>query len=101
MARRMQREVVVLPQPLSPTRASVSPSPDREADVVDGAHCADRLLEEAAPDREELLEVADVEQWSGRRSTAPSVPFLPRSRCRPGAPCPWTHSSSDPAGTPP
>ena len=62
MARRMQRAVVVLPQPLSPTRPSVSPFVDVEVDAVDGADVAHRPLQEALPDRKELLQPVTSQQ---------------------------------------
>ena len=59
----MQRAIVDLPQPDSPTTPSVSPSLDGEADAVDRLHRGDLLLEDdPARDREVLLEVLDDEQ---------------------------------------
>ena len=65
MARRMQRDAVVLPQPLSPTSPSVSPSLTVKLDIVDGAHMADDALQEALGDGEEFLQAAHVEQRLG------------------------------------
>ena len=60
---------VDLPQPDSPTRPSVSPRADREADVVDGAHVADVAVEEDARlDRKPDLEVLDLDRDCRRRS---------------------------------
>ena len=67
MARRMQRAVVVLPQPLSPTSAERLALVDVKVDAVHGAHVADRPLQKALPDRKELLQAGDPEQ---RRSAA-------------------------------
>ena len=73
MARRMQRAVVVLPQPLSPTRPSVSPSCTVKLDVVDRAHMADDAAEHALGDREELPQSAHVEQRRGHAGSAASL----------------------------
>ena len=55
-SRAMQRAIVDLPQPDSPTTPSVSPAFDREADAVDGLDRADLLLEhDPLRDREVLL----------------------------------------------
>ena len=57
--RRIESEVTLLPQPDSPTTASVSPGAHRERHAVDRAH--------DAVAREEMgLEVLDLEQRSGR-----------------------------------
>ena len=66
------RPVVVLPQPDSPTRESVSPVADREVQPVDGLDGADLALEQAAPDREVL--------GQPRRPTAGSVAAVPGRR---------------------
>ena len=59
----MARPVVLLPQPDSPTRPSVSPLLDGEGDAVDGLHRADLALEDdAAREREVHHEVIDLEQ---------------------------------------
>ena len=75
--RMMQRAIVDLPQPDSPTTPSVSPSRTRERHAVDRLHRGDLLLEDdPARDREVLLEVLDDEQLvarqRGRSSSAPS-----------------------------
>ena len=53
------RESVVLPQPDSPTRPSVSPALMRQVDAVDGVDLADGALEEPRADREVLDEALD------------------------------------------
>ena len=53
---------MVLPQPLSPTSASVSPSSTWKLTSSTARTCADDALEEALVDREVLAEVADLEQ---------------------------------------
>ena len=73
MARRMQRAVVVLPQPLSPTRPSVSPSLHSEAHVVHSAHMAGDAAEHALRDREELAQPANVEQRRGGHAGSVAV----------------------------
>ncbi len=60
--RMMARPMVVLPLPLSPTRPTVWPFLDFEADVVDGLHLADLVAEDAAQDGEVDLEVIDAEE---------------------------------------
>ena len=60
--RRMVRPVVVLPQPLSPTRPKVSPLLIVEADAVDRLDVADLAAEDAAQDREVGLQVLHLEQ---------------------------------------
>ena len=84
--RRMQRPVVVLPQPDSPTRPSVSPARDVEADAVDRVHLADAR---ARADRRSigkcLTQVADAQS----RRLGHGTPLLstactrPRGRARP------------------
>ena len=62
-SRMTQRASVDLPQPDSPTTPSVSPWRTVKRDVVDGLHGSDLLLEDdAAGDREVLLQVLDDEQ---------------------------------------
>ena len=51
ISRRMQRPVVDLPQPDSPTSPSVSPARDVEAHAVDGMHAVDLAREAPALDR--------------------------------------------------
>ena len=59
----MARPVVLLPQPDSPTRPSVSPRLTVKRDVVDGPHPADLALQDdALGDREIHLEVLDSEE---------------------------------------
>ena len=59
--------------------------PDVELTSSTARTCADRLPQEAAPNREELLEVLHVQQvWPSL--TAPSVPFLPREPLPPRGP---------------
>ncbi len=74
IARRMQREVVVLPQPLSPTSDSVSPRRSVEAHVVDRPHVADQPAQESPADREELPKAPHVEKKpvGGRVRVEPS-----------------------------
>ena len=64
----MQRAIVDLPQPDSPTTPSVSPSRRVKRDAVDRLHGRDLLLEDdPARDREVLLQVLDDEQLVGRQ----------------------------------
>ena len=58
----MQRPVVVLPLPDSPTRPKVSPSLDREADVVDGADDARRCRRGRRGARTPSTRMPDFEQ---------------------------------------
>ena len=62
---------VVLPEPLSPTIASVSPRCDREADIVDGDHLAPLAAEPAGLAGKEHL---------ARPSTSRSGPVLAIAR---------------------
>ena len=62
MRRRSSRPTVVLPQPDSPTRPSVSPRRISKLDAVDGLDRPDRALQDAALDREVLDEVADLDE---------------------------------------
>ena len=61
MARRMQRAVVVLPQPDSPTRPSVSPCSMAKLTSSHRPHRGDDAAAEAATDLEELLQPAHLE----------------------------------------
>ena len=70
---RMQRAVVVLPQPLSPTRPERLALVDVEADAVDRAHVADRPLQKALANREELLQSASTPRATASRHGAHSV----------------------------
>ena len=70
----MQRDVVVLPQPLSPTSASVSPGSHVEAHAVDRAHVADHATEKAPADREELLQALDFEERRARPAEPSCAP---------------------------
>ena len=86
----MQRAIVDLPQPDSPTTPSVSPFLHRERHAVDGLHGRDFLLEDdPARDREVLLQVLDDEQLVAgglplrRRQPRPCVSVV----VTPPAPC--------------
>ena len=82
-SRMMQRAIVDLPQPDSPTTPSVSPCADREADAVDRLHGADLLLEDdPARDGEVLLQILDDEQLVATQPFAPA-----RAGLRPGRRC--------------
>ena len=64
---------VVLPQPDSPTRPSVSPRADVEEHAVDGPHGADLAdAQHAAPDLEVLDDLADADE---RRSSPSAAAF--------------------------
>ena len=65
MARRMQREVVVLPQPLSPTRPSVSPSLTKKLTSSTARTLPIVLREEPLLDREVLAEVPHFQERRG------------------------------------
>ena len=68
MSRSSSRPTVVLPQPDSPTSPSVSPRRISNDDAVDGLHLTDGPLQDAAPHREVLHEVADLdERYDARR----------------------------------
>ena len=94
-SRMMHRPSVDLPQPDSPTRPSVSPGPDLEADVVDRVHPADLALDDdAVLDREVLLDVLDAQQHfpvvghfpvvaRGHAGSSDSSGWIARSRCVP------------------
>ena len=94
----MVRQSVDLPQPDSPTRPSVSPGRDVEADVVDRPHRADLAVDQQPRlDREVLDEVVDLEQVLAvlRRRPGPSRGGRvglsrscagPPARCRPRRP---------------
>ena len=60
----MQRPTVVLPEPLSPTRPSVSPWPIAKRHAVHRLHHGAR-----AGDRKELGEVAHLEDGAHGRAT--------------------------------
>ena len=62
ISRSMQRPVVVLPLPDSPTSPNVSPSLDREAHVVDGRDDACRARNRPAAAREVLDEMRDLDE---------------------------------------
>ena len=65
------REVVVLPQPDSPTSPSVSPALDVEGDVVDRLDVAERAREQdALGEGEVLAQLLDAQQGTARRSLA-------------------------------
>ena len=72
--RMMQRAIVDLPQPDSPTTPSVSPSLDAEADPVDRLHGRDLLLEDdPARDREVLRQALDDEEIVAARGSRRSA----------------------------
>ena len=91
---------MVLPQPDSPTRPSVSPRRMSRSDPVDRLDHPDRPLQDAAADREVLDQAADLDQrrrgrpirdrrrpgrrrWTGPASEAGSrLRSIPRSRRR-------------------
>ena len=54
----ISRAVVLLPQPVSPTRPSVSPRRDVEVDPVDRLHGADFFLHDDAARQREVLDQA-------------------------------------------
>ena len=62
ISRRMQRPVVDLPQPELAHQAERLALADVEAHAVDGMHPIDLAREDAAGNREVLLEIADGEQ---------------------------------------
>ena len=79
-SRRMQRPVVVLPQPLSPTRPSVSPRRDGEVDAVDRLHLADLArADDALGDREMHAQAAAPRAAALRLDRA----FMPRAPAAP------------------
>ena len=82
----MQRAIVDLPQPDSPTMPSVSPCLHREADAVDRLDRADLLLEDdPARDREVLLQVLDDEQLVAFSRRPPGLGLRHRARQRASA----------------
>ena len=95
IARRMQREVVVLPQPRLADQRQRLAAVDGEAHVVDRAHLADDATEQAAVDGIVFAQSADVEDAghaNGRRGRSPNplpqgegecAAFMPVSRFHP------------------
>ena len=89
MSRSSSRPTVVLPQPDSPTRPSVSPRRTDEVDAVDGAHLGDGPLQDAAADRGTTLTgrgsrpaaVASISAGVGGGRSAPTLAF---TSCRLG-----------------
>ena len=80
-ARRMQREVVVLPQPLSPTSERVSPRRIVKLTSSTARTWPTTRPQQAAADREPFLQVLDLED--GRRAP-PSPRLLHEARHRRG-----------------
>ena len=66
--RRIESAVTLLPQPLSPTTASVSPALDRVGDAVNGAH-------DTVAGKEMRLEILDREE----RCARPALPHMRRA----------------------
>ena len=62
ISRSTSRPSVDLPQPDSPTSASVSPAVERKADAVDRRQHRSRTAEQRAPDDEMPADVLDLEQ---------------------------------------
>ena len=77
--RSTRRPVVDLPQPDSPTSASVSPRRDLEAHVVDGAHQADRPCGGSGRGvtREMLDQAVDLQDRDIARATSLMTPARP------------------------
>ena len=66
------RDIVVFPQPDSPTRPTRLPLVDREGHVVHGVDARHLAVDdEALLDREEDLQVLDLDERPRRSSTAP------------------------------
>ena len=90
---------VDLPLPDSPTRPSVSPPADAEADPVDGPHPVDLAVDQqAALDREVLDQVGDLEQRLALLTPAPPARSDPRRRgARASAPASASSGRGGPA----
>ena len=71
MSRSRSRPTVVLPQPDSPTRPSVSPRRISKLTPSTAWTTADRALQDAAVDREVLDEVAHLDEGRARGRPAP------------------------------
>ena len=65
MSRRSSRPTVVLPQPDSPTRPSVSPRAIVRSTPIDRLHLGDGALEQSRPDREDLAQSLDPHERLG------------------------------------
>ena len=76
--RSTQRPVVLLPQPDSPTRPSVSPGGQLEADAVDRMHVVDHAAQQPAADREVLLQVLDLQQRRDAHLAPKALRAVPR-----------------------
>ena len=97
MRRRSRRPTVVLPQPDSPTRPSVSPRRISKLTPSTAWTMADRPLQDAAADREVLDEVAHLDQRrpaAGRRGPSARV----RLPARHGDPSTAPAAAPAPAG---
>ena len=82
-SRVISRPVVVLPQPDSPTSASVSPAQHLEVEPVDRLHRPDLALQQPPGDREVLLQAASRRAGRSRGSWAGSLQLRARSQpCR-------------------
>ena len=99
MSRSSSRPTVVLPQPDSPTRPSVSPRRIVKLTPSTAWTVGDRPLEDAAADREVLHEVADLDERrrpsaaARRRRAAPSPRAVARTAARAlGAERSWMRS---------
>ena len=83
ISRRMALPAVVLPQPDSPTSASVRPARDGERNAVDRLDMADHALEQARADRKMHFQVAHL-RAACRRPLGdvglPRAAALPRAR---------------------
>ena len=88
-SRMMVRPVVDLPQPDSPTMATVSPRSTLERDAVDGLDLADHPAQRPALDGEVLLQAAHLQQRAfGRLAGSSDVRASCLARfgaCRPAA----------------
>jgi hypothetical protein len=73
----MALPVVVLPQPDSPTSASVSPARDVEGHLAHGVEPAARALQQAAADGETHRQVLHLQQASARPGAARAVALDP------------------------
>ena len=92
----MQRPVVLLPQPDSPTSAERLAGSEVEADAVDRVHAFDFAAEPAAVDREVLDQVLHLEQRRAHGDTS----FGAGRRRRCSAPCAPVWVRAGPASPP-